>query len=234
MIYSHCIEGEQEAIREYIGYHSHADSSDFCTPLLKVRPPSLIRACKQTREEYLPIYFHETCFRVYADVTCTVPFGDRTMYPLDTDRITVDPKTRGWLRSINQIQHNAFFRNLQFRLTHDGGVAVGVNFNLTYNAQKMRYQGEFVLDDGWPPVREVDLSFAAYDRVKIVPNHAWRYVKGSSEQYTQEWIDWSEVDILRNKLHCLSGVDTDELVWKCVDGQELKGWFDETRRICTC
>ena len=230
MIYSYYVEGQQEDVREYVGKHSNADKSDFCTPLFKVRPPSLIRVCTQTREEYLPIYFRETCFRVYVDFTPSGPFGPT--HPLGTDLVTIDPDARSWLNSINQTQTDACFRNLQFRPVHCGGVPIGANFNITYNARKMRYQAQFVLDDSWRLTPGLYPNHTSYDRINIMPRHAWAYVKRLSEEYTQEWIDWSEVGVLTQKLHCLSGADMHDVLSRGLHRRDLEDWSDETRQIC--
>jgi hypothetical protein len=121
-MYSYVVEGEQEQQREYVGKHSNSSKSQLCTPLFKVRPPSLIRVCKTTRAEYLPFYFRETCFRLYVDVGKPVMpewiFSSRTREnsSLYEERVSIDNPTKNWLNSIN-VSDDAIFRNVQFRLT---------------------------------------------------------------------------------------------------------------------
>lgn len=226
MIYSYCIENEQEDLREYVGNHSNASRSDLCTPLFKVRPPALIRVCKQAREEYLPIYLRETCFRVYVNVD-EVDRG-----PLETDRITIDSATESWLRSIVREDKNLYFRHLQFRLTHNGGVPVGASFNLTFNAQRKKYRVDFIMDAGWMPLQYSSLGGYTQLYVKEMPHRAWEHVQAISEKAGAEWMNWGQVQMLQHKLTARSIVDFN---WRVSlhAYPELKDWSDETAQVST-
>jgi hypothetical protein len=114
---------------------------------------------------------------------------------LNQERVSIDKRTESWLNSIN-VSDDAIFRNVQFRLTYQGGVPIGASFNLIYNAHARKYQGEFVLDDGW----NVGLAIESNNNVRIkaglMPHYAWRAIQTACGRVWGEFLDWHYIQQL--------------------------------------
>ena len=221
-VYSYVLESEQENQQEYVGKHRNASKSQFCTPLFKIRPPALIRVCRTTRAEYLTLYFHQTCFRIHANVgNPPTPGWDYIAWRLE--RVSIDKAMDNWLNSLSPLEH-AIFRNVQFRLSFNGA-PLGASFNLVYNAQAEKYRCEFVMDDGWDGVYEIQRNRRIRGELCKRPEHAWRAFRKTCETRKEEFLDWEFILHLIWRLgSTLSSCKVDSIDEDVLNRVVLRNW----------